>query len=93
MEIETALPRKGAVLPETFIGPPMAIAQPESAAPVVASITTIDLTSRTCRWPFGDPTASDFHYCGQLPQKSLPYCATHASMSRHSHRRMQTLAA
>ncbi|HEX5279305.1 MAG TPA: GcrA family cell cycle regulator [Micropepsaceae bacterium] len=47
-------------------------------------ITTIDLTSNTCRWPFGDPTEPDFHYCGQRPQPNTPYCGEHEAMSRPS---------
>jgi GcrA cell cycle regulator len=47
-------------------------------------ITTIDLTSSTCRWPFGDPTEPGFHYCGQLSQPNGPYCDKHDAMSRPS---------
>src|SRR5438552_17091897 len=39
-------------------------------------VTTLTLTSDNCRWPFGDPTKSGFHYCGRLPQLVLPYCVT-----------------
>ena len=49
--------------------------------------TTMTLTSDTCKWPFGDPAASDFHYCGQLPQNGRPYCDKHDSMSRQSARK------
>jgi hypothetical protein len=49
--------------------------------------TTMTLTSDTCKWPFGDPAASDFHYCGQLPQNGRPYCETHNSLSYQSPRR------
>lgn len=53
-------------------------------------ITTIDLTSSTCRWPFGDPTEPGFHYCGRRPQPKTPYCDEHEAMSRpagqHRHR-------
>lgn len=50
--------------------------------PQKAPITTIDLTSSTCRWPFGDPTEPGFHYCGQLSQPNGPYCDKHEAMSR-----------
>jgi len=49
--------------------------------------TTMTLTSETCKWPFGDPATSDFHYCGQLPQNGRPYCETHNTMSYQSARR------
>ena len=42
-------------------------------------LTTINLTLDTCRWPFGDPAAPDFHYCGQPPLVGGPYCDTHNS--------------
>jgi hypothetical protein len=47
-------------------------------------VTTLTLTSDNCRWPFGDPTKSDFHYCGRLPQTGRPYCDTHDRMSYQS---------
>jgi len=27
-------------------------------------VTTLTLTAETCKWPIGDPTEADFHYCG-----------------------------
>ncbi len=56
-------------------------------------VTTMTLTSRTCRWPFGDPAEPDFHYCGQLPQTSGPYCDTHEAMSRPSGQHKKQLRA
>ena len=47
-------------------------------------VTTLTLTSDNCRWPFGDPTKSGFHYCGRLPQLGRPYCDTHDRMSYQS---------
>jgi hypothetical protein len=47
-------------------------------------VTTLTLTSNNCRWPFGDPTKSGFHYCGRLPQTGRPYCDTHDRMSYQS---------
>src|SRR5207302_618126 len=56
-------------------------------------VTTLTLTSSTCRWPFGDPAKSDFHYCGQLPQTGRPYCDTHDRMSYQSASRKKPSAA
>jgi len=47
-------------------------------------VTTLTLTSRTCKWPIGDPARSGFHYCGRLPQSGRPYCETHDRMSYQS---------
>ena len=44
-------------------------------------VTTLTLSSRTCKWPIGDPARSGFHYCGLLPQSGRPYCDTHDRMS------------
>jgi GcrA cell cycle regulator len=40
-------------------------------------VTTETLSSRTCRWPFGNPVESSFHYCGQPPSSGRPYCSAH----------------
>ncbi|MEL6291476.1 MAG: GcrA family cell cycle regulator [Pseudomonadota bacterium] len=39
-------------------------------------ITT--LTENCCRWPIGDPTSEDFHFCGKNKTPGLPYCEFHA---------------
>jgi hypothetical protein len=79
-----------------FMGPPVAGADHvEVQADVEKTvrkttkrkITTMALTSETCKWPFGDPTASDFHYCGRLPQNGGTYCEKHTSMSYQAARR------
>lgn len=44
-------------------------------------VTTLTLSSSTCKWPIGDPAKSDFHYCGLPPQSGRPYCETHDNMS------------
>jgi len=39
---------------------------------------TIDtLMACDCRWPFGDPVASDFHFCGKPKADGNPYCDFH----------------
>ena len=50
-------------------------------------VTTLTLTSRTCKWPFGDPAQPGFHYCGQPPQAGRPYCDEHDRMSYQATRR------
>ena len=44
-------------------------------------LTTLHLTSYTCRWPIGDPVQPDFHYCGALPLQGRNYCEKHEAMS------------
>jgi GcrA cell cycle regulator len=36
-----------------------------------------DLNSHTCRWPVGDPSSSEFFFCGAPPLVGKPYCAEH----------------
>src|ERR1700716_2971097 len=65
-----------------LFGPEPAIETPVRKRPKL--VTTLTLTSDNCRWPFGDPTKSGFHYCGRLPQLGRPYCDTHDRMSYQS---------
>jgi GcrA cell cycle regulator len=41
-------------------------------------VTIMTVTDRMCRWPIGDPTASDFHFCGRSSKFGAPYCEAHA---------------
>lgn len=36
------------------------------------------LTESCCRWPIGDPTHEDFHFCGKNKVNGMPYCEFHA---------------
>jgi len=31
-----------------------------------------------CRWPIGDPSENEFHFCGRKPKVGSPYCEAHA---------------
>ena len=44
-------------------------------------ISLLELTEKTCRYPFGDPKKSNFHFCGCESLPGLPYCAEHAAMA------------
>jgi GcrA cell cycle regulator len=37
----------------------------------------LELTERTCKWPIGDPTDDDFHFCGLPSVSGKPYCEHH----------------
>ena len=57
--------------------------RPPMETPVTADLAAIDakakkislleLTERTCKWPIGDPTSDDFHFCGQPAHPGKPY--------------------
>jgi hypothetical protein len=55
-------------------------------------VTTLTLSSRTCRWPIGDPAVVGFHYCGVPPQSGRPYCDEHDRMSYQAVPRKKTPA-
>src|ERR1700744_3784179 len=40
--------------------------------------TVLTISDRMCRWPIGDPAASEFHFCGHSPKAGSPYCEAHA---------------
>ena len=40
--------------------------------------TVLTISDRMCRWPIGDPSASEFHFCGRSPKSGSPYCEAHA---------------
>src|SRR5215468_589235 len=55
-------------------------------APALAnlSLTTAEkvcaLTPEACRWPYGDPRHSDFHFCGNSVAEK-PYCDRHRTLA------------
>jgi len=48
--------------------------------PMSLRVSIIDLKEAMCRWPLGDPTSSDFRYCGS-PAANGPYCAHHGKLA------------
>ena len=44
-------------------------------------ITVMTLTGVMCRWPIGEPGASDFHFCGNQTGEGDPYCTAHAELA------------
>jgi GcrA cell cycle regulator len=53
------------------------------SAPLAVSkrVTIMDLRESMCRWPLGDPTSPEFHYCGDRSITGLPYCTHHAEIA------------
>jgi GcrA cell cycle regulator len=50
--------------------------------PADAPCSLMELTSRSCRWPYGDPKSKDFHFCGgTIAADNQPYCRDHMVMS------------
>jgi GcrA cell cycle regulator len=54
---------------------------PQPARGVAAAVLALKPTH--CRWPIGDPTKDDFHYCSapRSPHDVPPYCRKHAELA------------
>ncbi|MEO0821662.1 MAG: GcrA family cell cycle regulator [Pseudomonadota bacterium] len=44
-------------------------------------LSLLELTERTCKWPIGDPTDDDFHFCGLPVVPGKPYCEHHVGVA------------
>ena len=49
--------------------------------PVSRRLSISNLTERTCRWPIGDPSSEDFHFCGCDSEPGSPYCSYHSRIA------------
>lgn len=49
--------------------------------PMSLRVTIVELREAMCRWPLGDPTSSEFRYCGIQTQSDGPYCVHHGRMA------------
>jgi len=39
--------------------------------------TVLTISDRMCKWPIGDPSTAEFHFCGHPPKVGSPYCEAH----------------
>ncbi len=61
-----------------------AVSQPsgEVALPPTERVTIMELRESSCRWPMGDPSNSEFRFCGaKTGVGSGPYCPAHARLA------------
>jgi GcrA cell cycle regulator len=49
--------------------------------PMSLRVTIVELKEAMCRWPLGDPTSSEFRYCGSPSSGASPYCAYHSKLA------------
>lgn len=64
--------------------------------PLEERVSLVELKEGMCRWPIGDPTQEDFHFCGRSKVPGMPYCEFHARVAYQpvgSRRRSGTQAA
>jgi GcrA cell cycle regulator len=40
--------------------------------------TVLTISDHMCRWPIGDPSDGEFHFCGRKVKPGSPYCEAHA---------------
>ena len=61
------------------------IPEPDFMEPLILATgdnaTVSTLSRNMCKWPIGDPSSEDFHFCGQKATAGKPYCAYHAHMA------------
>ena len=52
--------------------------------PVEQRRATLELDSKCCHWPVGDPRKPDFFFCGAPKARKVPYCPTHLYRAIHA---------
>jgi len=48
---------------------------------IAKKLDLLQLTERTCKWPIGDPTDDNFHFCGLASVPGKPYCEHHVAIA------------
>lgn len=64
------------IVEESFVEPII-----DFEIPIEQRKTILELTSYTCRFPVGDPSARDFFFCGGPTKDQSQYCAFHHQLS------------
>jgi GcrA cell cycle regulator len=44
-------------------------------------VTIVELRESMCKWPLGDPSSSEFRYCGSPAHTNTPYCQYHGKLA------------
>jgi cell division protein FtsZ len=50
--------------------------------------TILTIKDGMCKWPIGDPSTSDFRFCGRTTEKDEPYCVSHSRVADKPSRRL-----
>src|ERR1700709_1828232 len=53
----------------------------DNVVPMSQRLSLPELTGPPCHWPIGDPSSSEFFFCGGKALTSLPYCAHHSRIA------------
>ncbi|MCE1236402.1 MAG: GcrA cell cycle regulator [Hyphomicrobiales bacterium] len=52
-----------------------------SDEPLIPNASVLQINEQTCKWPVGDPSSPDFHFCARRSDVGIPYCAYHARIA------------
>ena len=79
----SAPPKPATLLPAITTPPPL------EAKPMANGefATVLTITDHMCKWPIGDPGASDFRFCGRKTDPEEPYCVPHSQVAYQPSRR------
>jgi GcrA cell cycle regulator len=53
----------------------------DNVVPMSQRLSLLELNEATCHWPIGDPSSSEFFFCGGRALNALPYCAHHSRIA------------
>jgi GcrA cell cycle regulator len=68
------------MMSETYLQPAIR-PQEEVVVPMSRRVQIMELREAMCKWPIGDPTQSDFVYCGADCNFGTPYCTHHSAIA------------
>lgn len=77
-------PKAKPVVAETPPPPPPLEAKP---LPNGEYATILTIRDHMCKWPIGDPSSSEFRFCGRKNKAGEPYCEAHCSVAYQPSRR------
>ncbi len=75
---------------------PRSVVAPRPAPPPIEAkpmangefATILTITEHMCKWPIGDPSTSEFRFCGRKTEdKEEPYCTAHSRVAYQPSRR------
>jgi GcrA cell cycle regulator len=55
--------------------------QEDVVVPMSVRVSIVELKESMCRWPLGDPSTSEFRYCGSPAPGASPYCSHHGKLA------------
>ncbi len=70
-----------AISEATAEAPKAARAPEEVVVPMSLKVTIVELRESMCKWPIGDPSSTEFRYCGSPSHAGTPYCQYHGKLA------------